>query len=186
MFYVQEPDEFPVVWVGDFVEHHRDRNWMVFYEVLPTTAPREAQPYCCLVNTIVFYEKPYRVIRGGYYAEHDRIETQWHLFGYRIFEREVGWYCCQPMIWCEGEWWHMGVGEVVWRNERWEMKHRARRDTRECDWAERWFGLHADEMQKEIADGGRDRAAENCAWSENWMNHERNRYRVYDRDDSRA
>jgi len=29
----------------------------------------------CLVNTIVFYEKPYRVIRGGYYAEHDRIET---------------------------------------------------------------------------------------------------------------
>ncbi len=150
-----EPDTFPVVWVGDFVEHYREsRSRMVFHVALPTNAPSNAQPYCCYLNTIIFYEQPFRVIeegpgKGGY-AEWDCIETPWNLLGYRIFEKEPGWFQLAPLVRCEGEWWELLPGQVCWRNERWEMQWRATSNTRNVEWMQRWFGMLLPEVRSEI------------------------------------
>lgn len=105
--------------------------WLLeLWEPLRTKAPcpDKTQPYCCYVNTVIFYVLPWTVrpwhhfwicngLRrserpGTSYEKWDEIETRlkWDdvvSFGDELFE--------------------VGGGSVVWRNKRWWMKRWARR-----------------------------------------------------------
>lgn len=79
-------------------------NAAVLYEPLETMAPREAMPYCCYVNTVIFYK---RGIDGGYelsedgrnFVEYDQIESRFR------------W---DDLIEVDGVIWEKGSARVLW------------------------------------------------------------------------
>lgn len=98
------------------------------WEPLPTKAPNPnlAQPYCCYVNTVIFYVRPY-VVRpwhhywicngkrkaekpGHSYEEWDRVETKLR----------------DGIVEYEGRRFRCYNGRVVWKHKRWWMKREAR------------------------------------------------------------
>lgn len=89
-----------------------------FYEPIATTAPKDAQPYCCYIRTVMFYEQPYRVV-DGMYAKHDQVETQWDTLGSRWTEQDLGWASLAPFVEHDGQIYELGGGQVVWRNGAW-------------------------------------------------------------------
>ena len=98
------------------VEIDDERPWLATVtEVLNTTAPQNAQPYCCYINTVIFYEKPYREVDGRY-AEHDSLKT--------VLEGN-------DVLRADGELFDLLGGTVVWQDGRWVMvrnAHRRKRD----------------------------------------------------------
>lgn len=94
------------------VEIDDERPWLATVtEALDTKAPAQAQPYCCYVNTVIFYEKPYRDV-GGRFAEYGRIET--------VLEGN-------DVLNIEGELFELMGGTVSWQNSQWVMTRNARR-----------------------------------------------------------
>lgn len=111
------------------------------WEPLATKAPNPAktQPYCCYVNTVVFYLRPY-VVRpwhhlwtdgkrkrraekpGTMFEEWDRIETELRL---------------DALVEFNGRKFRCYNGRVKWKDGRWWMRRDARavdaRDSRYCD-----------------------------------------------------
>lgn len=106
---------------------------LAIWEPLLTKAPSPARcfPYCCLVNTVIFYHRPY--VRGwphpylsgrGYgwtgasFLQYDQIETRLR---------------CDDLVEFEGEHFEIGGGHVVWSSartgshRRWWMRRWARR-----------------------------------------------------------
>lgn len=100
------------------------------WEPLPTKAPNPnlAQPYCCYVNIVVFYLRPY-VLRpwhrywicngkrkaekpGRSYEEWDRIETTLRIDA--VVEYEGRKFRCYT------------GGRVIWKHKRWWMKREAK------------------------------------------------------------
>lgn len=99
------------------------------WEPLPTKAPNPnlAQPYCCYVNMVVFYLRPY-VLRpwhrywicngkrkaekpGRSYEEWDRIETTLRI---------------DAVVEYEGRKFRCYNGRVIWKHKRWWMKREAK------------------------------------------------------------
>ena len=109
----------------------QEKPWLLeIMEPLKTKAPcpDKAQPYCCYINTVIFYLKPY-IVRpwhhlwtcngklqaekpGGHLEEWDRVET------------ELQW---DDRVEFNGEIFIIGGGSVVWERSRWWMKSHARR-----------------------------------------------------------
>jgi hypothetical protein len=115
------------------------RNWQVksisrmtieILEPLQTKAPNPnlSQPYCCYINTVIFYVRPYTV-------------RPWH----HLYRGRDGWHVEKPgrlyEIWDEtktelrhesrvlfnGEEFECGGGSVFYMNKRWWMRRWARR-----------------------------------------------------------
>lgn len=89
-----------------------------FWEPLPTTAPPEARPYCCLISTVIFY-------RDRYHGEIDRVETQWNLLGERWTTRDLGWSSLAPFVWHAGALYELSPGRVIYQDGQWWMRHGA-------------------------------------------------------------
>jgi hypothetical protein len=91
-----------------------ERPWLATVtEILDTKAPPDARPYCCYLQTVIFYVRPWQVVDGNY-AEHDRLETK--LNGHDFLR--IG-----------GEVFELYGGEVSHDGKRWIMTHGARRRT---------------------------------------------------------
>jgi hypothetical protein len=92
-----------------------ERPWLLqIVEPLPIDAPETAQPWCCYIQTVIFYEQPYRVEEGRNFASYGTVETR--LGGDDVVE-------------FEGELFYVMGGTVSWDGARWVMTHRLRR----CD-----------------------------------------------------
>lgn len=103
---------------------------LILWEPLPTKAPGPhlTQPWCCYVNTVIFYvrphitakPKPWRDREGvlhhgevGCFYEWDRVETR---FGWDALIEHDGWL------------FKTGGGTVRWAQRRWWMQQWARRE----------------------------------------------------------
>lgn len=99
------PDLSDVIAVRD-----ENRPWfMILWERLPTSAPKEAQPYCCYICTTIFYkvgpDDRYVIAANGELEQWDQIESRlsWGMefrVGADIFEYGGG-----RIVWHDG-WWH--------------------------------------------------------------------------------
>lgn len=106
---------------------------LVIWEPLPTKAPGPhlAQPYCCYINTVIFYASPYRPRGHGHpykiagkwgfekrrdlFAEFDQIQTRLH---------------ADDIVEFQGAQFDVGCSSVRWANKRWWMCSTARRRTK--------------------------------------------------------
>lgn len=89
-----------------------DRPWIAEIEaLLPVDAPSSASPLCCYINTVIFYEKPSRVVDGNF-AEHGRCETALRLD--------------DVLLW-QGRQWIITSGSVAWTKGAWHMVWSLRR-----------------------------------------------------------
>lgn len=103
---------------------------LVIWEPLQTKAPRppKAQPYCCYINTVIFYHSPYIVSpwrrhwksaegwkrsETGSFIQWDQIETRLSI------EHDI------VRIYLQN--WRLTGGTVLWKNDRWWMRYGARR-----------------------------------------------------------
>lgn len=89
--------------------------WLIeIIEPLDVTAPgpEAASPHCCYIRTVIFYEKPWRLIPGSGFAEHDRIDA-------RLQNHDLADF--------EGHRFEIYSGRAEWDGARWIMRHRARR-----------------------------------------------------------
>jgi hypothetical protein len=110
---------------------HTEKPWLVeIWEPLTTKVPNPciAQPYCCYINTVIFYLRPY-VVRP------------WHRFwicnGQRRAEKPGGafeeWGRCETVItWnsvleVNGQRFEPMGGGARWKQKRWWMRRWARR-----------------------------------------------------------
>lgn len=101
---------------------------LVIWEPLRTKAPAppKAQPFCCFIQTVIFYHSPYIVrpwsriwqangkfsaCTGGF-EEWDKIETR------------LAW---DDLVTFEDELFRIGSGHVLWARRRWWMLRHARR-----------------------------------------------------------
>ena len=119
----------PIIQIVPDKEHaHLIEVW----EQLPTKAPNPSitQPYCCYVNTVIFYLRPFvvrpwhhfwicngkrRAEKAGHsYEEWDRIDTSLRF---------------DAVVTHEGQQFRCYGGRVIWKNKRWWMKREARRVT---------------------------------------------------------
>lgn len=115
------------MWVNEF-EVERDGRWiMYFYEPLDTDAPANAHPYCCHLNTVVFYKHPLHVRANGMFEEYDRTKTKWNLLGQRWTEADIGFAALAPWVQHDGEVYELAGGRVVRRHGRWFMQWRGRK-----------------------------------------------------------
>lgn len=122
------------MWLNQFETEADGKNRIMIWEPLDTTAPREAQPYCCDLSTIIFYHKPYTLDEQGTgYKEYARVESAWNMLGQRWTDADLGWSALAPFLWHEGHVYELGCGHVVWRETQeggqWYLRHPARRIT---------------------------------------------------------
>lgn len=97
--------------------------FLIVWEPLLTKAPSpaNASPYCCYSRTVIFYHRPYMVVRQwhgspGCFADYGQIETRLnHDF----------------IVEFEGERFKQGSGRVVWKRRRWWMVWWARRERKQ-------------------------------------------------------
>ncbi len=107
-----------------------DTPWLVeLLEPLSTTAPSPSrcQPYCCFLDTVIFYHRPYigarerpsrwrdgSVHRGGIvFATFDRVRARLRLDDWVTFD---------------GDTFRITSGRVIWARHRWWMLYSGRRD----------------------------------------------------------
>ncbi|RXF75055.1 hypothetical protein [Hansschlegelia zhihuaiae] len=117
----------------------RPRPWILtIWEPLETNAPSPtlARPYCCLLNTVIFYDAQYRKMLWStfYCASTDRLRRGGVLDFYRFDTVKTRLLCEQPVVF-ERETFIVGCGRVLWASHgrdrrRWWMRHPARRAER--------------------------------------------------------
>ena len=112
------------MWHNTFETKQTGTRSRVFYEPINTTAPHDetCEPYCCLINTIVFYKKPYALNGRGGYQIWDEVKTQWDNLGYRFTDEDWGWQSLAPFVIHDGALYELSIGEVIWRNDHWYMR----------------------------------------------------------------
>jgi hypothetical protein len=116
------------MWINEF-EHGQTRyNVLIcFWEPLDTDAPREAEPYCCLLDQVVFYKYPYESDDSGGFAAWNQVASRWNLLGTRWTDEDIGWSALAPFVLHKGEVWELTTSKVVWRGGRWFKRWTARR-----------------------------------------------------------
>jgi len=109
----------------------RPKPWiLIIWEPLCTKAPAppKAAPYCCYIQTVIFYHSPYikrpwsrlyRNGRGALRAESPGSFEQWDKIETRLTGGDV--------VAFEAEEFEIGGGQVVWAKGRWWMGRGARR-----------------------------------------------------------
>lgn len=90
-----------------------DRPWLAtLIHKLDIDAPKSADPLCCYIDTVIFYEVPHRLVSGGGAAEHGRVRLPIRLDD--EIEAPGGSYLVQ-------------AGRVRWEQGHWEMVWTLRR-----------------------------------------------------------
>ena len=122
------------MWHNTFEIEQYNTRALYFYEPINTTAPREnCQPYCCLINTVVFYKQPYTPDGKGGYQVWDRVETQFDNYGNRFTEEDWGFQSLAPFVIHDGKIYEISTGQVIWRDGHWYT---------------RWLGWLVDESDR--------------------------------------
>lgn len=110
---------------------HQEKPWLLeVWEPLHTKAPcpDKTQPYCCYINTVIFYVRPF-------------IVRPWHRYwicnGKRLAEKPGSSFEKWDEIKTRLQWddvvrfgldtFAIGSGTVLWHNKRWWMRRWARR-----------------------------------------------------------
>lgn len=91
-----------------------DRPWLgELIHRVDIDAPKSADPLCCYIDTVIFYEVPHRVVPGGGWAEHGRAQLPIRLDD--EIEAPTGLWLVQAgrLRWDERTGW-----EMVWRLRR--------------------------------------------------------------------
>jgi hypothetical protein len=106
-----------------------ERPWLLtIWEPLQTKAPGPhlTLAYCCYINTVIFYHRPYI---GGF-SRPWQANGRWHAGDRRSFvewdklETRLTW---DDQLRFEGDEFEKGGGRVMWCRRRWWMCHGARR-----------------------------------------------------------
>lgn len=101
------------------------------WEPLPTKAPNPnlTQPYCCYVNTVIFYHRPYIIRRWHHFSIYQGKLRAWEPGRtYQEWDRVETTLRIDAVITHEGQRFRIYNGRVVWKNKRWWMKRDARRE----------------------------------------------------------
>lgn len=90
-----------------------DHPWLAtVVERLDTDAPATANPYCCYLRTVIFYERPWRYLKDKHeYASYGRCET----------------VLIEDWLYLDGEVFELCGGKVSHDGDGWIMTRRARR-----------------------------------------------------------
>lgn len=111
--------------------------FIILWEPLDTKAPGPnlTQPYCCYATTIIFYlrgyiVRPFSSVCGG--------PGNWYLnkgqggktrgIEFETWGKTETLLRCDSVVEFENQWYEVGCGKVIWKNNRWWMVHSARRD----------------------------------------------------------
>jgi hypothetical protein len=123
------------MWHNTFETEPYNTRALYFYEPINTTAPHDesCHPYCCLINTIVFYKYPYTPNDRGGYQEWDHVETQFDNYGQRFTDEDWDFQSVAPFVVHDGKIYEIATGQVIWRNDSWYM---------------RWLGWLVDESDR--------------------------------------
>ncbi len=105
------------------------------WEPLPTKSPGPnlTQPYCCYINTVIFYCKPYRVRQYGKpWRLSDRHELGWSKGGncFEIWDELETLFRSNQVLHFDGMFWELFGGRVIWRHKRWWMRRSGYKNTR--------------------------------------------------------
>ncbi len=113
------------------------------WEPLPTKAPGPhlTRPYCCYINTVIFYVGPAYVIRKNGHPYLSGGRWRW-CKGDSFYEwgRAKDLFRWEDLVFYDGLFWEIGGGTVRWKNRRWWMHRSAVKNTRR---ARRANGLEA-------------------------------------------
>lgn len=92
---------------------NRVKPWIIgIAEKLNTSAPKEAYPFCCYAQTVIFYKWPYTDDGTGNYQKWDSIETKLR---------------CDDVLLYEGEEYAINGGHVMRSDAIWLMSWSARK-----------------------------------------------------------
>lgn len=79
------------------------------YEPLETHAPEDAEPFCCYLNTVIFYENRHT---GSATKEITRCEHY-----------DLAAAPSPHLLWVDGVWHEVMGGGVIWRDDRWYYRY---------------------------------------------------------------
>jgi len=103
---------------------------LIIWEPLRTKAPAppKAQPFCCFVQSVIFYHSPYIAWPyGGYWRDREG-KLRWPstrcLLQWDRTETRLAW---NDIVDFDGEEFECGGGRVVWARRQWWMCHWASR-----------------------------------------------------------
>lgn len=127
----------------------RMRPWiLVLWEPLTdrVPGPHLSQPWCCYLDTVIFYCRPYQELPPSRYLSWSEWSDERYANGnpklrwldrpvikressgsFAEYERLEYRLRFDDHILFDGVVWHMGGGSVVWRRPWWYMRHEARR-----------------------------------------------------------
>jgi hypothetical protein len=92
-------------------------NHKVVWEPLQTHAPEDAEPYCCYLSTVIFYE-------GRAWGNAAKEITRCTHYDLNTVS--------PSLLFVENRWWEVLPGKVVWRNGQWCFMHVLAQNTREA------------------------------------------------------
>ena len=108
------------------------------FEPLDTKAPGPgiAQPYCCLINTVIFYARPYAKALPLYHARWRDGTVHTSTRGFEIYDQVRTLLRHDDIVEYAGDRFEVGGGRVMWAarkddlvGRRWWMRYSARRVT---------------------------------------------------------
>lgn len=114
----------------------RPRPWILtIWEPLLTNAPSPtlARPFCCLINTVIFYDAQYRKeLWGTSYSSTDERLQRTKVLDFYKYDSVRTRLRNEQAVTFEGETFILGCGRVIWASHggdrrRWWMRHPARR-----------------------------------------------------------
>lgn len=108
------------MWYNEF-ETEQDDRLRIFWEPIETTAPKEAHPYTCYVDCIIFYKHPQHS-RTTDFSEFDRVTIKWTLLGTRWTNKDIGLAALAPFVDHEGVIYELTTGNVKWCKDGWYMR----------------------------------------------------------------
>lgn len=98
------------------------------WQPLPTKAPGPhlTRPYCCYVNTVIFYAGPvYYVRKGGHPYKTSRGYRWSASSGFQVWDEVHDIFSWEDMVFFDGLYWEVSGGSVIWKNKRWWMYRQA-------------------------------------------------------------
>jgi hypothetical protein len=101
---------------------------LVIWDPLRTKAPAppKARPYCCYIQTVIFYHFPYirQIWPGAWRSDDGALRRQ--TAGYEEWDKIEFRLAWDDVVEYRGALYVVGSGHVVWKQRRWWMLHHAR------------------------------------------------------------
>ncbi len=97
---------------GEYTPDERIKNWGVYWEPLQVDLPESARPSCCLINSIIFYDRTGNKLLKDYVKHYGFMGPSPHL------------------LHLEGKWREVFNGRVEYRDGHWYMRWGVATNTR--------------------------------------------------------